>query len=126
MKGETLRLKREWLVEERIGAGGMAGVWQVISGDQEAAAKLIPKEPGADRELLFVDVAARNVVPVIDRGEHGDYWVIVMPRAVMSLRDRLPDGGMALSLEDVLTVPWRCRCCFGRPQRRGRPSRPQT
>jgi serine/threonine protein kinase len=104
MKGETLKLKREWSVGECIGAGGMAGVWQVTSGDQEAAAKLIPKAPGADRELLFVDVTARNVVPVIDRGEHGDYWVIVMPRASMSLRERLADGNAPLSLQDALRV----------------------
>jgi serine/threonine-protein kinase len=104
MKDETLKLERAWLVGDRISSGGMAEVWEVTSGSEEGAAKLIPKAPGADRELLFVDVAATNVVPVIDRGEHGDYWVIVMPRATMSLRDLLSDRNEPLSLDEALTV----------------------
>lgn len=31
--------------------------------------KLVPKAPGADRELLFADLEGiRNLIPIIDRG----------------------------------------------------------
>lgn len=104
MKGEMVRLNRSWRVGDRIGRGGMAEVWQALCDEQEAAAKFIPKASGADRELLFVDVKATNVVPVIDSGEHGDFWVIVMPRAARSLRDLLKDQGGRLALDDALKV----------------------
>lgn len=63
----------------------------------ECVAKLVPKDPGAGRELLFVDLdGVRNVVPVIDSGEAGDHWILIMPRAECSLRDRLDAGAMGL------------------------------
>jgi len=47
--------------------------------------KFIPKEPGADREMLFEDLSGvRYIVPVIDSGESGSSWVLVMPRAAKS------------------------------------------
>ena len=59
-----------------------------------AAVKLIPKQPGADRELLFEDLTnVRCVVPIIDSGEWEAYWVLVMPRAAKSLRDHLKERG---------------------------------
>jgi serine/threonine-protein kinase len=104
VQGETLHLGKDWLIGEYIGGGGFGRVWAVTDADgAEGAAKLIPKMPGADRELLIVDVDARNVVPVIDRGEHGDSWVIVMPRANRSLRKMLDSEG-PLALDTALTV----------------------
>ena len=65
----------------------------------KAALKLVPNAPSAERELLFVDLAdARNVVPVIDRGEADDNWVIVMP---------IPDGQVWRSVPEKRTY---CRC----------------
>lgn len=53
------------------------------------------KDPGADRELLInaaISAAAYdNVVPVLDDGEHGDDWVLVMPRADRSLAEHVLD-----------------------------------
>lgn len=56
----------------------------------KAAVKLVPKASGASRELLFVDLKdVSGVVPIVDSGEEGEYWVLVMPRASKSLRDHL-------------------------------------
>ncbi len=65
----------------------------------------MPKVPGAERELLFVDVVGvRNVVPVIDSGETDDSWVLVMPRATMSLREHIQQVGRAFEPNDAIKV----------------------
>lgn len=95
---------RSWQLGEPLGSGGFGAVFEAIGSDLAAVAKLIPKQPGAQRELLFEDLAdARNVVPILDRGEHEQNWVIVMPRASESLRDRLQTEG-SLPLADALIV----------------------
>jgi eukaryotic-like serine/threonine-protein kinase len=92
----TIELQQAWKIGERIGGGGFAEVFSASDGATDAAAKFIPKEPGAEREMLLADVGdARNVVPVLDFGEDGDFWVIVMPRAAKSLRDRLNESPMS-------------------------------
>ncbi|MFG1805339.1 serine/threonine-protein kinase [Streptomyces sp. NPDC049040] len=104
-----LALERDWTLGERIGAGGFGAVFEAYASDgQRAAVKLVPKEPGAERELLFTDlVGVRNIVPVIDRGEHQGHWALVMPRAETSLRahlakrGRLPAGEAVAILSDV-------------------------
>lgn len=62
------------------------------------------KEPGAQRELLFGDsihaAEFSNVIPVIDSGEHENYYVMVMPRATTSLKQH-PAG---IPLEDALAI----------------------
>lgn len=56
--------------------------------------KLVPKTPGAERELLFVELGkARNVVPLIDSGETADSWVLVMPLAERSLAQEIAVNG---------------------------------
>ena len=101
-----VELNRNWQLGEVLGQGGFADVFEAHSTDHlPAVVKLIPKTPGADRELLFVELdGARNVVPVIDHGEFGDYWVIVMPKAEMSLRTYLDEQGGNLALEDAINV----------------------
>lgn len=87
-----IELKREWTLGEKIGGGGFGKVYAAASNSERAVIKLVPKTPGADRELLFVDLRGiRNVVPVIDSGEYEDFWALVMPRADKSLRQHLPD-----------------------------------
>lgn len=105
--GEKMRvpLRQEWILGDPIGdTGGFGVVYEAQSGDSEsAAAKLVPKRPGADRELLFADLqGVRNVVPVIDSGEYDDQWVLVMPRAKKSLRAHLQKG--TLALEEAVRV----------------------
>ena len=105
MNGVQLRLDRTWTMGDRIDGGGFGQVYLVTSEDGEAVAKLVPKVPGADRELLFVDIGnVRNVVPVIDSGEHEGYWVLVMPRAEMSLRRHLDASGGLLTLPEAVEV----------------------
>ncbi len=94
------------IVGEEIGAGGFGRVYAVTSGGEEAVAKLIPKDPGADRELLFVDLrGVRNVVPIIDSGETADEWVLVMPRAERSLREHLDShGDQRLDVDEAVAI----------------------
>src|SRR5665213_405142 len=101
-----IKLKREWVLGDQIGAGGFGQVFAAKSGDDETAVvKLIPKAPGADRELLFVDLTGiRNVVPIIDRGDAGANWAIVMPRAEMSLRDQLNSPAYSASSSLVVSI----------------------
>ena len=101
-----LQLQQVWTLGERIGAGGFGQVFAAVSAAGETAvAKLVPKAPGAERELLFVDLTGiRNVVPVIDSGETNDAWVIVMPRADQSLRQHLDDVDGPLAVPDAVTV----------------------
>ncbi len=108
----TLQLSQRWICGSQIGKGGFGQVFEVQGeNDQIAAAKLIPKQPGADRELLFDNLSGvRNVVPVIDHGEWNNHWVLVMPRAEKSLREHLTKHGSltpeetAVILNDLVTA----------------------
>lgn len=106
MKGTQLRLERVWTVGDRIDGGGFGQVYFATSDDgEEAAVKLVPIAPGADRELLFRSLGdARNVIPIIDSGKHDGYWVLVMPRAETSLRKHLKDSGGKLALPETVEV----------------------
>lgn len=90
------------------GAGGF-GTLCIVHDNQgdEAVAKLVPKDPGADRELLIGAATQAagysNVVPVRDHGEHGDDWVVVMPRAETNLAAYLRDHA-PLSVDEVILI----------------------
>ena len=88
--------KRTWTLGQEVGSGGFGRIVEAESdGMGRWVAKLVPKDPGAQREILFVALnGVRNVVPVIDSGEIEDHWILVMPRAECSLRDRLNDAKM--------------------------------
>lgn len=101
-----VQLQKPWSLGQRIGGGGFGQVYTARSADGQAAViKLVPKAPGADRELLFVDLASvRNVVPIIDYGETVDSWVLAMPRAEKPLRQHLKDVGRPLNAQEVAEV----------------------
>lgn len=101
-----IQLSSVWTVGNQIGKGAFGKVFEASDGVIAGVAKFIPKEPGAERELLFDSrlAGARNVVPILDSGEHGDDWVIVMPRATRSLRDELIGKGGALDIQDAVGV----------------------
>jgi serine/threonine protein kinase len=100
-----LELTRTWSVGERIGGGGFGQVYAVTSDDTVAVAKFIPKEHGADRELLFVNLAGiRNVVPIIESGETEDHWVLVMPRAEKSLREHIAEAAGHFSVPETVRI----------------------
>ena len=78
-----------------MGSGGFGRV-HIVESDGVAphVAKFIPKDPGADRELLFPGLSGvQNVVPVADTGEWDAQWIIVMPKAERSLADLLSEAG---------------------------------
>ena len=103
-----MKLQRgiEWVLGARLDGGGFGQVYAAKSAEYEsAAAKLVPKAPGAERELLFTDLqGVRNVVPIIDQGETNDSWVLVMPRAEKSLRKFLLKAGGRLEVAEAVSV----------------------
>lgn len=101
-----LQLGQEWILGELIDGGGFGKVYAAKSaGHESAVAKLVPKAPGAEREMLFVDLGkARNIVPIIDSGETEDSWALVMPRAETSLRQHLRKVAGLLSTADAVAV----------------------
>jgi hypothetical protein len=106
---DSLKLeKRTWEILGPLAGADRAGFGQVFEvsdgSGSEAVAKLVRKQPGADRELLFADLpaGAQNVVPIYDKGEHEDYLVLVMPRAQMSLQHRLE--GAAPDVAEVIDI----------------------
>ena len=103
---DVIKLNRQWRIGEQLGAGGFARVHEAQSDSGEVAAiKLVPKAAGADRELLFEDLSeVPNIAPIIDRGEWGNFWVIVMPKAEQSLRDCMGAKGVPLPIDDALKV----------------------
>ena len=103
---EELRLTRTWQLGAPLGEGGFAKV-HLAQDDNgyPAVVKLVPKEPGSQRELLFEELdGATNVVPILDRGECGDYWVLVMPLAEKSLRDHLDEMDGSLTVNEAVSV----------------------
>lgn len=104
-KGDVVLLSDEWTVIRRLGGGAFGKVFEVESSGTRGALKVIPKAPGADRELLFVDLGdARNVVPILDRGETRASWLLLMPIAKPTLREHLTDSGGSLVESDAVTV----------------------
>lgn len=108
-----------WTLGKRLKKGGFGSVHTATPSEVPASgtprlgyvAKLVPKAEGGKRELLLGDDLAGvpNVVPVIDTGETPKFWVLVMPRAEMSLEDRLkrtpPDLAETVAiLNDILTA----------------------
>lgn len=101
-----IKLKSEWTIGTQIGSGGFGRVFAAenAAGDR-AVVKLVPKAPGADRELLFVKLdGVTGVVPIIDSGEHENYWALVMPQAKESLRQHLTSAGGSLSAADATAI----------------------
>ena len=102
----AIDLQQKWRLGDQLGAGGFADVYRARSGNgTSAVVKLVRKLPGTHRELLFVDLDdVPNVVPIIDWGEHDDYWVLVMPEAEKSLRDRLIEVEGRLDTSEAVPV----------------------
>ncbi len=103
--GVIIQCATRWELGERLGRGGFGQVFAARGEDgRMAAAKLVPKAPGAQRELLFVELEnARNIVPVIDSGQTEDHWVLIMPMADRSLGQEVQAAG-ALPVEAALAV----------------------
>jgi eukaryotic-like serine/threonine-protein kinase len=99
--------RKTWELGTRIGdRSGFGKVYKAVADDGETGvAKLVPKEPGADRELLFEELRdVPNIVPIIDTGETKDSWVLVMPQADRSLRGEISAKRGKLTLDETLPV----------------------
>ena len=101
-----IQLGTAWELGEPIDKGGFGEVFAAVSPRFPlAVAKLVPKAPGADRELLFADLQnVRNIMPIIDRGETATHWVLVMPRADKSLLQRMQEVDGSLELDEALDI----------------------
>ena len=98
----------EWPMGAEIapGVGGFGKIYESETPDGERAVlKLIPIAPGAERELLFENLAGvPNVIPILDSGEFENNYVIAMPRADRSLREHLTQGGGRLPVSEVIKI----------------------
>ncbi len=102
----TIDLKRAWKLKNELASGGFGRVHEAEADDgSSVVVKLIPKAPGASRELLFEELSGlRNIIPILDSGEWQDYYVLVMPRADKSLRQHLEAAGGKLAADEAVTV----------------------
>lgn len=94
-----------WKIESEIGEGGFGKVYKAksVQNGDKVAVKLVPKNNGARRELLFEDLSgAVNIVKIIATGEYEDRYFIVMDLADDSLRQKMQTSGV--SHNDLLTV----------------------
>lgn len=100
----VVRGERVWKLGGQLNRGGMGQVFEAEASDPPAVVKLVPKAPGAERELLFANPeGVPNVVPIWDKGEWNGFWWIVMPRADCSLAAYLAEHG-ALRADEALFV----------------------
>ena len=100
-----INLERTWRIGPQLGEGGFARVFLAQNEDGDpAVVKLVPKEPGTQREMLFVDLEGlSNVMPILDSGETEDFWALVMPKAESSLRDHLNEAN-GITMNEALSV----------------------
>ena len=105
-KMHSIDLARRWLLGDPLASGGFAQVFEASDdGGMAVVVKLIPKAPGASRELLFEELSGLpNIIPILDSGEWQDYYVLVMPRAEKSLRQHLEEAGGRLLVDEALFV----------------------
>lgn len=103
---KTINLNRQWQIGDTLGSGGFGRVYEAQADDgSPAVVKLVPKEPGATRELLFEPISGLpHIIPILDSGEWGDFYALVMPRAEKSLRQHLEDAGGKLSVDETVVV----------------------
>ncbi|MGJ6121149.1 serine/threonine-protein kinase [Mycolicibacterium sp. Y3] len=110
--GTELKLKsKSWYIVDRLdGDSAGFGTLYVVRDESGliAAAKLVPKNPGAEREALIgaANNASKfsNVMPLWDDGEFLDSWVLVMPRAEKSLARHLRDNLTSLAVTEIISV----------------------
>ncbi|HBK07286.1 MAG TPA: serine/threonine protein kinase [Acetobacteraceae bacterium] len=102
------KLTREWELGARIDGGGFGQVYATAPSDPDGGSyvvKLVPKAPGAQRELLFVNFdGVRNVVPIVDSGEVDGHWALIMPRAEVSLRQHMTKAGGPFDLTTAIPI----------------------
>lgn len=95
-----------WNSDESLGKGGFGKVYAAYGPDtDQLAAKVVPKAEGATREQLIAQDApsSPHVVPILHVEETPDTYVLYMPRAVYSLRQKINAGVNAGEAIAILT-----------------------
>ncbi len=106
MRVTTIILNRRWQVGDQLASGGFGRVHEAEADDgSSAVVKLVPKAPGASRELLFEELSGSpNIIPILDSGEWEDYYVLAMPRAEKSLRKHLEEAVGRLEVDETVVL----------------------
>ncbi len=106
LSATTIVLRRTWHLGASLAQGGFGSVYEALAEDgTPAVIKLVSKLPGASRELLFAPMSSHpNIIPIWDSGEWNNAYVLVMPRAERSLRQRLDEAGGKLTTQEALNV----------------------
>jgi eukaryotic-like serine/threonine-protein kinase len=101
-----IQMTKRWTLGAKLGAGGFGAVFMATSEDGETSViKLVPKAPGADREVLFENLAGTpNIMPVTETSETATDLVLRMPQADMSLADYLAQNSPLGSSEAVIVL----------------------
>jgi eukaryotic-like serine/threonine-protein kinase len=104
-ENKQIPLAQTWTVGKQISQGGFGKVYEARGNDSQSyVIKFVPKQPGADRELLLAEHKGINIIPVLDKGEWKDYLVLVMPQAEKSLRQNINISGGKLDLSEAIIV----------------------
>ncbi len=103
---KTIELRHKWIIGPQIAEGGFSRIYEATDEHGlQAVIKLVPKAPGAARELLFEPVSSlRNIIPIVDSGEWENFYVLVMPRAETSLRQHLGEAGEKLATNEAVCI----------------------
>lgn len=102
-----VQLKHAWQLGKQLYQGGFGIIFEgtPVGNDEPVVIKLVPKIPGASRELLFEELSgAANLVPIIDTGEYQNKYALVMPRAEKSLRQHLDAVGKITEREALAVL----------------------
>jgi eukaryotic-like serine/threonine-protein kinase len=105
--GRVIKLGRTWTLEQQIGGGGFGTVFKATDdGGKLAAIKLVEVKPGADREaLIAAEVSGLpKVVQLIEWGEDGNEYVLVMPLADRSLDKELASENGPMSVDSAVPI----------------------
>jgi hypothetical protein len=102
----AIQLNRAWRLGNQLASGGFGHVYEAKADNgSPAVVKLVPKAPGASRELLFEELSGSpNIIPILDNGEWEHFYVLVMPRAEKSLRTHLEEAGGSLEVTEAVAV----------------------
>jgi hypothetical protein len=102
----SIELQRKWTLGQQLAGGGFGKVYEATDENgSRAVIKLVPKEPGASRELLFEPVSGRpHIISIWDSGEWENFYVLVMPRAEKSLRQHLGGAGGKLATDEAVNI----------------------
>jgi len=97
---------QRFAIGETRGSGGFGRVYELIGASEPSVVKLVPKDPSAQRELLFAyDLSdVPHIVPVLEVGETADSWAIRMPQAEQSLEEFFDAAGGALQATEALPI----------------------